>query len=64
VRDPDGAPRQGAQRPPRAAQGRHRRLDQQAQEADQQNEAADRVRSILRSFKMLQDDQLKKTQLG
>ena len=26
------------------------------------NEAADRVRSILRSFKMLQDDQLKKTQ--
>src|SRR5690349_22595191 len=27
------------------------------------NEAADRVRSILSSFKMLQDDQLKKTQL-
>ena len=27
------------------------------------NEAADRVRSILTSFKMLQDDQLKKTQL-
>ena len=29
----DGAARQGAQRAPRAAQGRHRRLDQQAQEA-------------------------------
>src|SRR6476661_2862430 len=27
------------------------------------NEAADRVRSILSSFKMLQDDQLKKTQM-
>src|SRR6476620_7122878 len=27
------------------------------------NEAADRVRSILSSFKMLQDDQIKKTQL-
>src|ERR687893_2806089 len=27
------------------------------------NEAADRVRSILTSFKMLQDDQLKKTQM-
>src|SRR3712207_6677893 len=27
------------------------------------NQAADRVRSILTSFKMLQDDQLKKTQL-
>ncbi|HEU4704364.1 MAG TPA: type II secretion system F family protein, partial [Sphingomicrobium sp.] len=27
------------------------------------NEAADRVRSILTSFKMIQDDQLKKTQL-
>ena len=27
------------------------------------NEAADRVRGILTSFKMLQDDQLKKTQL-
>ncbi len=27
------------------------------------NEAADRVRSVLTSFKMLQDDQLKKTQL-
>ena len=32
----DGAPRQGAQRAPRAAEGGHRRVDQQAQEADQQ----------------------------
>ena len=28
------------------------------------NEAADQVRGILTSFKMLQDDQLKKTQLS
>ncbi len=31
----DGAPRQSAERAPRAAEGRHRRLDQQAQEADE-----------------------------
>ena len=35
VKDPMATPRQGAQRAPRAAEGRHRRLDQQAQEADQ-----------------------------